>query len=318
MSNLAKFLGEARANPLPFAELQKKAESGDKAAALTLGQRLYVSSQFAKSVELLSQVKPAPIELADAKVQAAKEAMKNNEKLKPEFQKIVREAIKDEPSSSRSLLWRIDLVETLSDVAEKKKIGLEGLAVADEILSHPDRLQDALKGDAVGEFTGLEKMYVASERADLAESAGLDEATQHAALLKVTEIGRELKIPVDRKGPALRYLIFLVAAKQYPEAETQARAMLKRDPKNPELQRRLLRVLNGLQKYPEAIEVGRETLAHSFGKNEVWVAQQLAKAYAGAGKKLEAKALAQTYLSRPDIDWSLMKSEQKDLTEMTK
>lgn len=316
MSTIAKFLSDAKANSLPFAELQKKADAGDKAAALTLGERLYASSQYEKSVAYLSKVQAAPIELLDAKVQAAKDTMKADEKLKTQFQQAVREAIAQEPSSSRSLIWRTDLVESLGDPAEKKKIATEGLAVGDAILAHPDQLNEALKGDPIGEFTGFEKMYVASERADLAESAGLDEATQQAALHKVTEYGREAHIPVGRKGPALRYLIFLTAAKQFPEAETQVRSMIKNDPKNPELQRRLLRVLNGEKKYNEAIQVGRELLPQSFGKNEVWVAQQLAKAYVGDGKKLEAKALAQGYLARKDIDWSMMKSEQKDLTEV--
>jgi thiol-disulfide isomerase/thioredoxin len=319
MPTVAAFLTEAQKNPLPFSELQKKADAGNSAAALSLGERLYSGFQFEKSALYLEKIQPPPIELADARVQAAKADADKDEKLKSKFQKIARDAIAAEPASSRSIVWRTYLAESLSEKdPDRKKIAAEGLAVGDEILAHPEKLKEALRGDAVGEFAGLESLYVASERADLAESAGLDEPTQQAALLKVTEIGRSLKISIEKKGPALRYLIFLVAAHQYVEAEVQVRALIKHDPQNPELQRRLLRILNAEKKYPEAITVGRETLPHSFGKNEVWVAQQLAKAYLGAGQKLEAKALAQGYLARTDIDWTMMKSEQKDLTELAK
>ncbi len=304
MPVVTAFLKDASKTPVSLSKLES-----DPKAALTVGRRLYSSAQYEKAVTALSKVQPPPVELLDARVQAAKG--------KPEFQKVVRDAIAAEPASSRSIVWRTMLVESLDPKdAEVAKIASEGLSVGERLLAAPKKLKEATRGDLVGEFAGYEALLVASERADLAEAAHLDESAQQAALTRVVEIGRALKIPVSKKGPALRYLIFLVAAKQFDEAETQARALLKKDPSNPEIQRRLLRVLNGQKKFTEAIPLGREALAHSFGKNEVWVAQQLAKAYQGAGQKLEAKALAQAYLDRKDIDWPMMKSEQKDLSEI--
>lgn len=317
MTTIATFLKDAQTTPLSFAALKEKASAGDKDATLKLGQRFYVAGRFDEAIPYLEKSEPTAIELIDARVQGAQAKLESDPSTKANFQKVTRDAIKAEPASTRSIVWRTLLVESLPEKSEERKtLAAQGVAVADDLLANEKKIPDAMRGDAIGEFTGLEKLLIASQRADLIDSAGLDEATKQEAKIKVTEIGEQLKIPISRTGPAMRHLIFLVSAKQWPKAETQGRALLKRDPKNPELQRRMLRVLNELKKFDEAIRLGREALPESFGKNEVWVAQQLAKAYAGSGKKLEAKALAQSYLARTDIDWAAMKSEQKDLTEV--
>jgi thiol-disulfide isomerase/thioredoxin len=314
MDRLTSFLKEARANPIAFRELQNKADQGDKKAALLLGERLFAAERFADSVTYLENTEPVAIELSDARVQAAKATAAADPKLKPHFIETVRREIKAEPASSRSIVWRTELAEALEIQDERKKTADEGVAVADRLLQSQNRgeLKIATRGDAVGEFTGYEKLYIASERADLIEAAKLGDEANQKAMEVVTKVGRELGISSRQYGPSLRYLIFLVAAHQYPEAESQARGLLKQDPQNPEIQRRLLRILNERKKFPEAITVGFAALSKSYGKNEVWVAQQLAKAYSGNQQKLEAKALLQSYLERPDIDWKAMPTERKD------
>lgn len=318
MPVLSEFLKDAESNPLPFSQLKAKADAGDKPAGLVLGRRLYNAERFEEALPYLEGASPAPVELFDTRVKTAKERMAKDAAKKPEFQKTVREAIRAEPKSMRSIVWRRLLIESIDakEADERKKIAIEGMNIADELLADPARMTQAARGHAIGEFTGYERLLLAADRAELAEAAPLADDAIEAARKKVAAVGKELKIPVAKTGPALRMLIFLVYAKEFADAEKLGREMLKRDPENPELQRRLIRVLNEQEKYEEAIAFGRKALPNSFGKNEVWVAQQLAKAYAGHDQKKEAKALAESYLKRPDIDWSAMKSEHKDLSDL--
>jgi thioredoxin-related protein len=321
MPILKAFLKDASTNPTPITELTKRAEAGDKAENLRLGQRLYAAGRYADAVPYLEKAPQPPIELRDARVQAAKAAIKDDDaSTKAAFQKTAREAIAEEPASTRSLIWRGMLLETLDlkDTETRKKIADEGTALADDLLAHHDKMMKAFAGDPIGEFTGFEKLYLASERADMIEAANLGDDITNAALKVVTKTGRELHIPLGKTGTNLRFLIFLVAAKEYDDAEALGRAMLKYDPGNPELERRLIKILNARKKYGDAIKVAKQALPNSFGKNEVWVVQQLAKAYVGDGAKKEARALIEATLARPDIDWSSMASEKKDLGETLK
>ncbi|MEK6553634.1 MAG: thioredoxin family protein [Bdellovibrionota bacterium] len=312
LTTVKSFIQDAQKQPDSLIKLKEKVDKGEKSAALLLGQRLYSSAQYTDSVTYLIQASPEPIELRDAQVQAALQKITDGKS--KNFVEVVKKAIVDEPQSTRSLTWRTLWIENITDKDEKKKIAKDGLDLADELLKDQKKLLAATKGDAIGEFTGFESLLIAARRADLLEAAEFDEAKVLESYILVADIGQKLKIPAQKSGPALRYLIFLVAAKKYTEAGKYVQAMLKLDPKNPELKRRQLRVLLGLEKFPEAIQVGQKLIPQSFGKNEVWVAMQLAKAYAGAKKPQEAKALAQTYLSRSDIEWSAMPKEKAELT----
>ncbi len=308
-TSIKNFLDLAIETPLTFKELKPKAEGGDQKSLLILGRRQYSAGQFADAVKYLTKVIPTPIELIDARVQAAKAAGDQNH-----LQNVLREALTQESTSSRSLLWRANLATTLkSGDAERKKIATEGMAVADSILADEQKLKVAVEGDLVGEFAGLEKLLIGFHRAELAEAGELGDQEIAKANTNAAEIARSLKIPISKTGPSMRYLLALVGAKDWPAAEVQARKLLARDPKNPELQRRLLRVLNENGKHVEAVKIGKAALSGSYGKNEIWVVQQLAKAYAGSSQRLEATALIRSYLERSDIDWSLNKSEKEDL-----
>lgn len=313
MPVLKDFLADASRTPIAIEKLRAQAAVGDNDANLAIGLRLYSANRFEESLSFLEKVKPTPVQYLDAKVRAAEELFKENSSRKAAYIETVKEALKTEASSSRSILWRTGLVEAVDSAAEKKTIAADGVAVADDLLAHPQKIKDAIKGDFIGEFSGYEKLLIAMNRAELIEASGAPEDEVKAARAKVTSVGRALNIPISKKGPALRLLIAMGEAKEYKDGEIQARKLLKADPKNPELQRRLLRMLNGQEKFAEAVQVGRKALSKSYGKNEVWVAQQLAKAYTGNHQLLEARALARSYLERTDIDWKAMPAEQKDL-----
>lgn len=310
---LKEFLADAKKTPTAIEKLRAQAAVGDNEANLAIGLRLYSANRFEESLPYLEKVKPTPIQYLDAKVRAAEDSFKESSGRRSSYVETVTEALKAEPNSSRSILWRTGLLAAIDSPAEKKSIAAAGIVVADDLLAHPQKVKDAIKGDFIGEFAGYERLLIAMNRAELIEASGASEDEIKAARAKVTAVGRELNIPISRKGPALRLLIAMGEAKEYKDGEIQARKLLKADPKNPELQRRLLRMLNGQEKFAEAVQVGRKALSKSYGKNEVWVAQQLAKAYTGNHQLLEARALARSYLERTDIDWKAMPAEQKDL-----
>ena len=92
--------------------------------------------------------------------------------------------------------------------------------------------------------------------------------------------------------------------------------MLKQNPSDPELQRRRLRALVGLKNYNEAIKLGQKVIKDSYGRNEFYVAEVLAKAYLGAEQKAQAKALIDQYLGRNEIEFANMKASKKSLEEL--
>ncbi len=98
----------------------------------------------------------------------------------------------------------------------------------------------------------------------------------------------------------MRHLIVMTKAKEYKAADKLAVRLIKQDPKNPELQRRRLRLLLELKDFDGAIKLGKKVIANSYGRNEFWAAETVAKAYAQAGNKKEARIFIESYLKRPN------------------
>lgn len=311
-----KFIESVRADATPLETLLEKNTAANSAQNEKIGRRLFAAGNAAQAVAYLQKVEPAPAELATAQVTAARTNYKADEKTKDMYIKTLREAIAKDPSSTRAITWRMNLVELLTDTAEIQKLISEGVAAADALLADRSKIGPATRGDLVGEFSGYEPLMVASARADLVAAGGAEKPEAKEAWKKAAQVGRELKIKTSDRGPALRHLIVLTAAEEYGDALKLVQALLKDDPKNPELQRRQLRTLVGLRKFSEAIKVGQQALKESYGRNEYWVAEQLAKAYLGAGKKAEANALLDRYLKREDADWANLKPTLESMRKM--
>lgn len=321
MESLQSFLNSANQNPTPMQALMAQSQLDPK-QSLQLGQRLLASGRAAESVTYFEKVNPAPPELLKARIEVAEaknEGDKATDETKKNLIQELRAALAKEGQSSRSIAWRTQLVGLLdAKSTEVQKIKDEGVAVADKALKEPTFLNEALKTDELGEFVGFEKLWVAMLKADLVEASGSSPEAISAAWNEAADIGASYKVPADRSGPALRYLIVLTAAKKYVEAETLANAILKKDPKNTDVKRRKLKVLLGLNKSAEAITLGEKILPEAEGRNEFWVAETLAKAYIAANKKTEAKRLITAYLARPEIQTDKMKSSKKSLEELLK
>jgi thiol-disulfide isomerase/thioredoxin len=109
---LESFFSSIKANPTTMAELKAKAGGGgkDPNAALVLGKRFFTANRFKESVEILSQIKPAPPEYWGSRVGAAAQEYKKDPTTITAYAKTLREAIQAEPNTSRSIAWRTDLV----------------------------------------------------------------------------------------------------------------------------------------------------------------------------------------------------------------
>lgn len=302
--------------PLPILmDESKKTENVSELKLITLGQRLTVANQFSEALKVFEKVKNKPFEFLLAKVEAAAQDYKADKSNKSYYLKTLREAIAAEPQSFRSIGWRTKLAGEVDDKTEMEKLATEGARLASELLSDSQKLKSTVNGDQVGEFVGYESLYVAMARAELIETAGLDSKD---AWKQAADVGKSLKISPRKSGPALRYLIVLTVAGQLEEADKLAKALLKLNPSDGDVQRRHLRVLVELKRYKEAVGLGEKAIKNAYERNEFWVAENLAKAYIGANKKVEAKTLLDQYLARADADWENMKGTKTKLLDMRK
>ncbi len=315
-SVLNRFFSAIKMDPSPIQQLLDHATPQDSQFALRLGKRLVDAGRYTESIKYLSQVKPNPVELAYAKVEAAASEYKLNKEYKNQYIKTLKDAIENEPTSSRAIVWRTSLIGLLEDKAEIKKIMQEGIDFSDALLADAQKLKSATESDLVGEFTNYESLLVAVNRADLIETADVDPVLIKQAWGKAADIGKSLKISPTQSGPALRYLIILNQAELFEDANQWALKILKSDPNNADVQRRRLKALLGLKRYSEAVVVGEKSLKNSYDRNEIWVAESLAKAYLATKKTQQAKSLVDKYLNRSEIEWSNLKASRKNLEDL--
>ncbi|MGE0526418.1 MAG: tetratricopeptide repeat protein [Bdellovibrionales bacterium] len=319
ISILEGFFTAIQEDPVGIKDLSEKAKTGDPAIRLRLGKRLLASGRFKEAEAVFAALKPTPPALLTAKVEGAArdhQSDEKDEKAKTNYARVLREAIQAEPGSTRSLDWRARLVSVSADADEKTKLKKEGVEITDALLADKAKLKAALETDDVGEFTGFEPFLVAIRRAELATAGEVSEAESVAAWRKAAEVVGALKIPPRATGALLRYLIVLNSAKMFDEADRLTLSLLKRDPGNPEVERRRLKVLFEQKRYNEAIRTGRKALKTAYGRNEFWVVEVLARALTGAKQFDQARKLLDRYLARHEMDWPNMKGSKKALVEI--
>lgn len=297
-----RFFSQIQSTPLALAELTERAKV-DAEMAYILGRRLLAAGQPRESLTYLNTLKPAPPELARARIATASADAQKDPSKKSEVVTALRSAIDSEPGSLRSLEWRLSLLTSVTSDQEKKAIAKAALQLADELLADATKLKEAIKFEPSGEATGYEAFYVASTRADLLEESGASAEDLENAHLKTVAMGRAQKIGAKNLGVAMRYLAALVDAEEASEADQLSRAMIKNNPGNPELQRQRLKVLVLQKKYNQAIQLGQSVIKNSYGRNEFYAAVSLARAYIAANQQETARTFIKSYLDRPDIQW---------------
>jgi thioredoxin-related protein len=318
-SRIASFMQAIQKNPVSIDQLMQTPASADNQTQLQVGQRLLDSGKAAESIAFLSRVQPQPPELLAARVTAAQDAHKKDAKNKEAYIKELKDALKTEPGSTRSIDWRTQLVHLLDGKSpEVQSLLAEGKKLSDELLQDEAKLKVAVATDQPGEFKGYEKWVVAMYKADLVEAAGAPAEEVKKVYSEAADIGQTYHIPISKPGPALRQLVILSAAERWPEAETQVNLLLKADPQNTDLKRRKMKILMGLNKYDQAVKLGEEIIDQAVGRNQFWVAESLAKAYMKNNQKDSAKKIVIAYLARPEIETDKMKSSKKNFEELLK
>lgn len=310
-SVLNSFFEDIKAYPEPI-ELLKKTSHIDSGQKLLLGRRLLNSTQYAEATEVLKELKPVPTEYLQALIERDRKLFESSPSYKETFEKSLRLAIAGESTSSRSISWRKDLVELLTNSKEKEKITAEGVALADQLLSDPELLKKAVVGDLVGEFTGFEAFWIAIMRAELIDSGRGEDAAQKA-WAEASLTAEKLNVNAKQKGPGLRYLLITIMAKDFEKAEKFSKEMLTIDPSNWDVARRRVRVLVELKKYDEAILLGQKVIKNSYDRNQFWVAEFLAKAYFLSAQNQKATQLIDSYLSLPEASLAHMSGSRKKL-----
>lgn len=307
IERLAQFFSSVKEDPLSLRELSEKARAKDPAVLMRLGNRLLAAGRAGEALETFRLIKPAPPELLTAEVQAY-----------PKDAKVLKKAIETEPTSLRSIAWRGALAEQTTRFDDKLKLRKEGISLADELLKDPEKLKKSLQTEDAGEFTSFEPFLVAISRAELVESSDGSADEIEETWKKAAKVATDLKIPVQNVGMSMRHLIVLIKAKEYRQGNQLVSRLLKVDPNNPELQRRRLRILYELKDFDGAVALGKKVVKNSYGRNEFWAAETTAKAYAQSGKKKEALAFIESYLSRPEMDWSSLKETRQTLEALKK
>jgi len=309
ISTLTKIFDEARKHPDSIASLEKRPQTAE--LENILWPRYFHGGKYEKAQAILEKMNPRPSEYWTARVEAARIRRKQDAKFKEDFIKTLKTALKAEPDSSRSLYWRVLMALELPEGGrEVREVASESQKLSARLLKNPEDLKRALLTDSLGEYTGLESFYVAQLAAEVSEIAQLNSKEVWST---VVEQGEKAKISAEQPGPALRLLSAMMKAEKYEQAHKLVKQLLSKDPQNGDLQRRELRVLLYLGKFDEAVTVGERALKNSYGINEFFVVEPLAKAYISLKKKDLAKSLVQKYLSKNEINFPDMENLKKSL-----
>jgi thioredoxin-like negative regulator of GroEL len=316
LEKLSPFLTSVQTDPTPMSEMILQKETKDPAARLKIGRRLFATGHYGESLEFLGSISPQPPELLFTKVELARANYKKEQSLKDRFIEVLYAAIAEDSKSTRSLGWRRDLIDFLDDdPEEKRKVAFDGILLADELLKDKAKLMEAISTDYAGDSVGFERMLVATYRAGLIETIGSPEESA-LAWGQAADIGQSYKISPKNTALALRLLTTLRLSKRLKEAEAWADKMLKYDSNNEDIKRRKMELLLSQDKFKEAVKLGEKIIGQSVGRNQFWVAEGLARAYAGTKKKEEAKKLLTAYLSRPEIESDKMVNTKEKMEKL--
>lgn len=305
-----EFLAAIQQHPVPLTKLAE-----DPSQKQIFAERSFAAGRYKEALDALEKLQPRPTIYLSSRVYSATAAHKKGDLESAKAIAIVREVIAAEPTSTRSLHWRNELLALLGKQSpeEAEAVLKEGTQLADRLLADQKLLEDALKTDQVGEFTGYEKFYVAFLRAMLTSTLHAETQAEQEAWSQAANIAKASLITAKTPGLSIRLLSALDRAKRWTEAEKLGRELLLQNKNDADVKRRLVNILVQMGRFKEAIPIGRQALQDAFGRNEFWVVENLAKALLGAKKNQEAAQLLEKYLSRAEIDYPNLASTKKKL-----
>lgn len=323
---IAKFLASAAQNNQPLDKLadelatELSKENSDakvldaELRARPIARRLLASNRPLEALKILETLSSPPIELAQARVAAAAQEYAKNPLMKTKFLETLNRELASEPESLRSLSWRAELMGLLDSASPaSKKLLAEGTSLAEVWLTDEKKLAAVLKDEDLGEYAGYERLLVATSLGDLLEASG---ATAGVAWKRAVEIGEGYHLTAKQPGPARRFLLLLVQAKEYSKADTLSLALLKTEPHNFDVRRRRVKILAAQNRHEEASVLAKSLLQEAEGRNQFWVAESLAESYLALKKDKEALAILDQFLSRKELNLESMKKTKKSFESL--
>ncbi|MBK7962921.1 MAG: hypothetical protein IPK04_18030 [Bdellovibrionales bacterium] len=234
--------------------------------------------------------------------------------MKTKFLETLNRELASEPESLRSLSWRAELMGLLDSASPaSKKLLAEGTSLAEIWLTDEKKLAAVLKDEDLGEYAGYERLLVATSLGDLLEASG---ATAGVAWKRAVEIGEGYHLTAKQPGPARRFLLLLVQAKEYSKADTLSLALLKTEPHNFDVRRRRVKILAAQNRHEEASVLAKSLLQEAERRNQFWVAESLAESYLALKKDKEALAILDQFLSRKELNLESMKKTKKSFESL--
>ncbi len=313
MSFINEVINEIKNYPEAIEELETKELTPE--IKIRLAKRYFFSDQHSKAIALMETMNPFPREYWFAKVAEAESLYKKDPSNKKYQIQTLIKAIESNPESSQSLVWRMNLVSVLDKNSKEIKIrAQESEILTQKLLNDETALKSAISTDFIGEYTDLEGFYIAMINAETSELADLNSKKSWE---NVITQGEKYKINAHTPGASLRLLTAMIKAENFEKALNLVNGLLQTKNQDGDLLRRKMRILFELKKYEEAIQTGENALKNSYGINEFFVVETLAKAYVSSNKKDHAKKLISRYLNRNEINFSDLKTIKGKLENLS-
>ncbi|MGE0763323.1 MAG: thioredoxin family protein [Bdellovibrionales bacterium] len=312
LSTLESLFAEAQKSPVSIQQLEQAEPTAANQELLAI--RYYFAGQFDKAAALMEKQNPKPKEYLDAKVEMAAAEAKKNTAAKDKLNKALAEALKAEGDTTRSQFWRQSLISLLPEKSKEAQVlARESQKLVDKWLSDEAALKKALTTDSLGEYTGLERFYVAYINGEIVEYSGLP---AQAAWAKAAEEGAKAHINAKLPGPALRLRAAYLGAGMTNEAHQLTEELVKARPNDGHVQSQYTSSLLKMKKYKEAAAMGEKALKNSYGLNEFSVAAKLSEAYLGDNQPQKAKKILEEYLAKNEVNSPKLASIKKTMEEM--
>jgi thioredoxin-related protein len=281
----------------------------------TLGFRNFYGGMYENANTAWSAMKEPPQELLSSQYWDASGKFNKELMTEKDYKSFLESLVKKDPTSGRSLAWRIALMDLKSSSdREKERWFKDGVALAEKISSTPEGPKNSLQSDLQGDLAGHEDFIIAVNRAEL--FSGFKHKDAELAWKKAVTVGEGSRFNPEDLGPSLRFLSVMNEAKDWEKAQAWVAKLKAAHPANGDLLRRETKILVELKDFKNAVKIGEEALKKSYERNHFWVVEYLAKAYQGNKQPHKAKSLIDTYLKKPEIEAKSLNSTKKSLVKL--
>lgn len=290
----AKELGSELKNKEDFVATLRKADSGDKVAALKVAQ-IYSSQMVwekaAQYYDMLNDERSKNLKLS-CEVNLLSDKKDDDEKAKSEYLLGLDKAIALTTSTVDQLRWKIDFFETKETPKEKLDTGSLQKMIADlNKLFSDQKIANAYQQSTIGDMTGFEKIETLDMRGRVEDLLGLSEAkkeTQKEMLSVLLKQKHDVKFP----GQMINSIYYFTQASSPADAEKLIQKLVSANPKSYVYYQRYSSFLTSQKRADEALVQIDKALQFKEG-NEPQLNVAKIKILKTLAKKAEALVLVE-------------------------